>query len=666
MLQTAFVSAVLAAVHTVDKATGDFKSVQECVDGAAEGDTCKVGTGVWKESVRSSKGVRIEGSGPDQTKFDGTEAVPDNWKVWKGDIYVQDLPEPLHFDTQQLFVDESFISEARWPNANLEDMLDVSKAWKEAAKGTRYGQIYDPDLNKTGIDWNGAIATLNSDKRIFTYTRTVLDYNASAGTFNYTLPLPNEKPRAIGAYVGSRYFLSGILAALDAPGEWFLDTKEWKLYVWTPDSKPPGTRVSMKMRDLCFYGSQKTGPLEVASSSFFGCTFTMQNCTGCSATDLVLTYPSYTRRIEFLEIPSGPMPNITMMHGDDNTLRKISLKYSNHGGILVIGSRNLIEDVLIVSTDWLGTLDFPPLQIGFGPSNCGNGIDDSPTNEIAPYRTDLKHCGHWLGGTPDKLTMVMGTDNVITRVTVTDFGNSGIVTSQLSCEVSYAHVSKGGMIGCDHAGIHADNLPTPCMYNRSASNCTKSFHHNIVHDCREKCMRGDDASLNITMNNNIMYNCGNPLRDPICGDASAGLILKGDYHLVYDLTIFNVSTERGQGEFVPFTTYGPPPPSCGNPGRGPCVPQNIHSTFFNIVANVVDTKGGPPLNKTAVFTDAILQVQLPAMQLEDPENGNFAPKPTSPMYMKGISHGSVKSKNIGAIQPDEPAWKAGCLSFPEC
>eukprot|EP01060_Flectonema_neradi_P007945 TRINITY_DN15659_c1_g1_i2.p1 TRINITY_DN15659_c1_g1~~TRINITY_DN15659_c1_g1_i2.p1 ORF type:complete len:668 (+),score=92.58 TRINITY_DN15659_c1_g1_i2:78-2081(+) len=667
MLQTVIASAVLAAVHTVEKdSSGSFSSIQGCVDAANEGDTCKVGTGVWKEEVVSSKGITIEGSGPEQTKFDGTETVPDNWKLWKGDIYVQELPPSLHFDTQELFVDNTFITEARWPNAKLEDMLNVTKAWNTVARGTVYGRIFDPELNKTGIDWNGAIATMNLDKRVLSFTRTVVNYSASTNTFNYQIPLQGEKNRTEGQYVGSRYFLSGILAALDAPGEWYLDTNEWKLYIWTPDSKPPGSRVSMKMRDLCFLGTQKSGPLSVASASFFGCTFTMQNCTGCSATDLVLTYPSYTRRIEFSEIPSGPMPNITMMHGNGNTISKISLKYSNHGGILVIGSNNTIEDALVVSTDWLGTLDFPPIQIGFGPSNCGKGIDDSPTNEIAPFIKDLKHCGHWLGGTPDKLTAVMGTNNVIRHVTVTEFGNSGIVTSQLSCEVSYAHVSMGGMIGCDHAGIHADNLPTPCMYKAGSSNCTKSFHHNVVHDCREKCMRGDDASLNITMHNNIVYNCGTPNRDPLCGQAAAGVILKGDYHLLYDITIFNVSTERSQGEFVPFTSKGPPPPACGRPTTPPCVPQNIHSTFFNIASKEIDTKGGPPLNQTASFTGAILEIQLPEMELEDPENGNFAPKSTSPMYMKGISHGAVKSKNVGAIQPDEPSWKAGCISFPEC
>ena len=668
MMFTVVVPVILAAVHTVSKQSGDFNTVQGCVDAAADGDTCKVGPGIWRESVTLTKGIKIVGEGPKATKFYGSAELPNDWKLWKEHIYYQDLTDGFHFRTQQLFVDDDFIPEARWPNAQLKDMLNVSKSWKEAAYGTTYGMILDPDLSHSNIDWSNAIATINPDKRILSFTRTVLNFNKTAGTFNYSLPLPGEKPRSLDGYIGTRYFLSGLLEALDSPGEWFLDTEKWRLYIWMPDSGQPGTRVSMKLNDLCFSGNQTSKPFSLESASLFACTFTMRNCSGCVAHDLVLRFPSYTRKIEFLEVPhAGPMPNITMIQGDGNTISKVSLTHSNHGGILTIGSNNLIEDVLVVSTDWLGSLDFPPIQIGFGPSNCGKGIDDDIHNRIEPARTNLKHCGHWLGGKPDPLTRVMGTDNIIRRVTVTGFGNSGIVTSQLSCEVSYAHVSMGGMIGCDHAGIHADNLPTPCMYKANSSNCTKSFHHNVIHDCREKCFRGDDASLNMTVNNNIIFNCGTPFRDPRCGGASSGLVLKGDYHLAFDNTIFNVSTTLPcHGELVPFTGMGPPPPSCGNPGKGICVPMNKHSTFVNIAAERINTRGGPPMNESVLFVGGIYRGQLPDMQLEDPDNFNFTPKTSSPMYMAGIAHGVVKAGNIGAIQPGEAAWRAGCVSFPGC
>jgi hypothetical protein len=41
-----------------------------------------------------------------------------------------------------------------------------------------------------------------------------------------------------------------------------------------------------------------------------------------------------------------------------------------------------------------------------------------------------------------------------------------------------------------------------------ADNCTKEWHHNWVHDCREKCMRGDDYTFQLHGHHLVIYNCG--------------------------------------------------------------------------------------------------------------------------------------------------------------
>ena len=115
--------------------------------------------------------------------------------------------------------------------------------------------------------------------------------------------------------------------------------------------------------------------------------------------------------------------------------------------------------------------------------------------------------------------MVGGTDNVVERVTIRGFGNSGICTSQLSNQVRLTHVTDGGLIGGDNACVHADNTPTDCATN----NCTKVWSFNWVHNCREKCMRCDDGSQNCTIHNNVVFNCGKPLHN----GSPAGVLLKG-------------------------------------------------------------------------------------------------------------------------------------------
>ena len=46
---------------------------------------------------------------------------------------------------------------------------------------------------------------------------------------------------------------------------------------------------------------------------------------------------------------------------------------------------------------------------------------------------------------------IFGTNNTITRATVGRSGSAGIVTSQLSNEVSFSHVFGAGLIGLDDA-----------------------------------------------------------------------------------------------------------------------------------------------------------------------------------------------------------------------
>ena len=54
-----------------------------------------------------------------------------------------------------------------------------------------------------------------------------------------------------------------------------------------------------------------------------------------------------------------------------------------------------------------------------------------------------------------------------------------------------------------------------------------------VHDCRGKCMRGDDFTQNLSMHHNVIFNCG---EGPVGTDGdgqSFGVVLKGDHNEFY-------------------------------------------------------------------------------------------------------------------------------------
>ena len=105
------------------------------------------------------------------------------------------------------------------------------------------------------------------------------------------------------------------------------------------------------------------GAMEISNMSFHGCTFRVQECSGCLLSDLDLMYPTYDPTWQ--RGISKYMPVATTLSGVNGTLTRMRLTHSNNYGVLVLGDRHIVTDVLIESTCWLGSLDFTPIKIGF-------------------------------------------------------------------------------------------------------------------------------------------------------------------------------------------------------------------------------------------------------------------------------------------------------------
>ena len=198
-------------------------------------------------------------------------------------------------------------------------------------------------------------------------------------------------------------------------------------------------------------------------------TFRLRNCTGCAVSDLNITYASYNRQVHLRDpnpFQRGPPPNITLLEGDNNSVSRLALRYSNSAGLKVVGSHNRLEELLILDTDWLGTLDYPPLEIGFGNdcdsaeirnANATGCADVPPFPGFASSSTAAPTSPEGLLGDGTHMQMyprnIFGTNNTITRATVGRSGSAGIVTSQLSNEVSFSHVFGAGLIGATHTNL---------------------------------------------------------------------------------------------------------------------------------------------------------------------------------------------------------------------
>ena len=307
----------------------------------------------------------------------------------------------------------------------------------------------------------------------------------------------------------------------------------------------------------------------------------------------------------------------------------------------------------------------------FDPGLCGHDLHvqrSSGNSESA-----LRHT---------RLRSPAGTANILTRLTIHGTGGGAIVTSQLANEISYSRVVDGTLIGLDQAGIHADNLgahgypenPGLPLCGTQGS-CSKRWHHNWVFRMREKCVRGDDGTVDLQVHHNVIYDCG--VGPPPANNASGvspmfapraspcGVMFKGDNNVYWANTVWNT---RGQGDLVVDTRHGPP---CTAQG---CTPENMHSVFLNSAQRRIATKGHGWRNGT--FNSSVAHVagmvaaeNVTELGLRDPAGLDFRPAVGSRLLSAGVRfmpYVEEEHPDAGAYQASEPRWVAGCTFHPRC
>ena len=113
-------------------------------------------------------------------------------------------------------------------------------------------------------------------------------------------------------------------------------------------------------------------------------------------------------------------------------------------GLKLVGNRNSVTEALLEDMTWLGSLDFPPLELGFGFANptaesasasasaetraveaeVDDGMEEIPHTPWGGVRQQDRHAH--VGGVDPTL----GNDNTVTRATLRRFGRRNTLVSR--------------------------------------------------------------------------------------------------------------------------------------------------------------------------------------------------------------------------------------------
>ena len=591
-----------------------FRTIQKAADVMQPGDTCTVRGGTYREAVRPKRSgaegtpIRFIAAKGERVVLDGTEPVTGEWTRHKGSIFKARLAEP----TEQLFVDGKMQIEARWPNMRFEQIWDRSK-WAKSNHGSRKDLMVCKKLAETGIDWTGAVATLNVGHQYKTWARTVTKHSKGSKRFTYFMNERLGDGKDDGpTWADDRFFITGKLEALDAATEWYHDADAGVLYLWTDDGKSPaGRRLEYKKRVYAFDAS-KVNHIEVRGFRFFAATFRFNGCDHCVVDDCRLLFPTYARRFEERKPNGKPaaQPASTFVFGSHNVVRRTSLALSNVFGLYVRGQHNLVENCIVHDVNWVGNISYAGISI----------------------RGASKEANH----------------NVVRRCTLYGVGNIGILYSGPEATIEYNHVYGTGRTCRDIAAIHTGG-------SRARGSIT---HHNWVHDSTGLGMRGDDQTRGLTFHHNVIWSC------------RRGFAMKGNENYVYNNTVLvDPKAKHSIGSIV--IPKRPEPKKWWT--RNPTLAvQNVDTIVCNNAAFLVGDRGSNPLAQTdKVSHNVMLSADLSAIFVDASAAAmsrctfDLRPKPGSPLIdagrrVPGVELGyKGRSPDAGAYESGEERWRAG-------
>ena len=447
-----------------------FLTIQHCATTVAQGSTCEVRAGTYRETVTPNSGVTITAYALEPVLIDGSDPVT-GWTLYQGSIFKAKVNLSAG-DTNQIFVGGNMMTEARWPNGD--DLFNVN--WATARAATNSGRIVDQNLPP--VNWTGAKIHLWSGTDPFG-NQTGVVTGSGSGQISIDIGQTVSCPY-ICPVKGGYYYLFGTLSALDAEREWFYDPNSATLYFRAPGSVDPNTLdVQSKNRQYAFDLRGKSR-VTIRNLSIFASTIVMDSASSNNTLDRInAQFVSHFTNLPATSIDPPVNPDfggfpINVVHisdtgfiinGTGNTLQNSTISYSAGAGIALEGSNNIIKNNLIQNIDYIG--------------DYASGID------------------------------LDGNSNIIQNNTIKDAGRIGIfINAVLNQDISYNNLFNAMLLSRDGGEIYA------CCHQLASGT---RIHHNWIHDTKgtisgagdSYAMSGidlDNASEGFNVDQNVLWN----------------------------------------------------------------------------------------------------------------------------------------------------------------
>lgn len=429
-----------------------FQTIQQAANVAQPGDTVMIRGGTYRETVVPSQSgadgapITFEPYRGEKVTIDGANPI-NQWTTASNGIRQATVPWDLGTGNNQLFYNGQAMTEARWPNTKAGPAALWQPAFAQMS-GVTLGPtsgnaatatISVPQLTDPSGTWVGATIEFAAGQEWVFQSGTVTASSPGSLTFTYT-PLAPFDAQTPGD--GNRFYISGKLQALDAPGEWYLGPTTSTLSFLPPNGRTPRAgSVEFKHRQFGFDLSG-VSYVNVSGINLFACTInTDANSTHDAIRGIAAQYVSQSLlKADPWADKFAPHTSGIILNGSNNTIEDSTIRYSSGDGVFLGGSGNTVQNCVIADTDTIGADEGGITTLGPNAQvlnntvfNCGRSgvvVRYSPASTIAHNR--IYACGLLttdLGGIYTLQTDGQGTRieyNRISDIHTGGYGGTGV------------------------------------------------------------------------------------------------------------------------------------------------------------------------------------------------------------------------------------------------
>ena len=452
-----------------------FRVVQHAIDRMQAGDALVVLDGIYTGRLKLKSGTTITAKNPRKVAFSGLEPLKARFERHDGNIY----KAKISGNPKQFFFNDQPIIWAQWPNAQWSENWIAEKKWANATDGTGPGVLTSDAFKQVAdIDLVGGYCFIRYGKGNSCYSRLIESFDGTTLHWNdddfYSKKHTGEDGvKGSGAKLRSltpaspihpnktRFFLTGLLELLDAPGEWF--AKDGVLYLIPPDGKDPNKAVILiKTADYCIDQEEQVSDVKVEGIDFVGCSVRLASA-GNSNVRLENNHFKYG---------GGELLYVDRIQGTESTDKPIH----------VAGAGIHVERCLFA-----------------GAQNTALKVVGSDiTVRNCVFMENNRHANF------ESRALLVENDGKYTITRNTFFNNCSDAIRilpdlnkelPLNPEVSWNHSFNGGIYNSDCSGIY---LP-------SKSQRYAEVHHNWIHNTHGSAFRLDLAGKELNLHHNVFW-----------------------------------------------------------------------------------------------------------------------------------------------------------------